>query len=63
MMDKDPIKTIQEYREKGYVIELSVDSMRSVYAINMSSPNDLKKFTVPINKYPILSLHNAVRGI
>lgn len=62
-MGKDPVKTIREYRKKGYIVELSVDSLRSTYAINVTAPNDIQRFTIPIEKYSIQTLHNAVRGL
>jgi len=59
----DPIKTIREYRKKGYLVELSVDSLRSTYSINASTPNDIQRFTIPVEKYAIKTLHDAVRGL
>lgn len=63
MPPKNPLKVIKEYRDKGYVIEISMDSVRSSYTVNMSTPKDVRKFTVPFSKVKIELLHNAVRGI
>ena len=63
MPPKNPLKVIKEYRDKGYVIEISMDSVRSSYSVNMFTPKDVRKFTVPFNKVNIELLHNAVRGL
>ena len=59
----DPVKLIKEYRKKGYIIELSVDSARPVYSIYMTATNDVQRLSVPIDKVSFQSLHNAVRGL
>ena len=63
MPPENPLKVIKEYRAKGYVIEVSMDSVRSSYSVNMFTPKDFRKFTVPFNKVKIELLHNAVRGL
>ncbi len=62
-MTNDPVKTIKEYRKKGYIVSLHVDSTRPIYAVEMCAQNDVQRFTVPINKVSYQSLHNAVRGL
>lgn len=63
MPPKNPLKVIKEYRDKGYVIEVSMDSVRSSYSVNMFTPKDYRKFTVPFTKVKIEQLHNAIRGL
>jgi hypothetical protein len=63
MPPKNPLKTIKEYRDKGYVIEVSMDSVRTSYTVNMFTPKDVRKFTVPFSKVQLHDLHNAVRGL
>ena len=63
MTTADPVKTIKEYKEKGYTIELSVDSMRNTYAVKMMTQHDVRRFTIPIKNMPIQLLHDALRGL
>lgn len=63
MPPKNPLKVIKEYRDKGYVIEVSMDSVRTSYTVNMFTLKDVKKFTVPFSKVEPHALHNAVRGL
>lgn len=60
-MGKDPVKTIREFRKKGYIVELTVDSSRPIYAVEMSAQHDVQRFTVPIDKVDFAKLLNAVR--
>lgn len=62
-MGKDPIKTIKEYKKKGYVVAVSIDSTRPIYAVEMRTPLDVQRFTIPIDDIPYKTLHNAVRGL
>lgn len=61
-MTKDPAKTIKEYRKKGYIVSLHVDSTRPIYAVEMTAQNDVQRFTVPIEKVAFKTLLDAVRG-
>lgn len=62
MTPEKAVKTIKEHIKKGYIVELSVDSHRPIYAVNMSAQHDVKRFTIPINKVSYDLLHKAVRG-
>ncbi len=59
----DPVKTIKEFRKKGYIVELSVDSSRPQYTIYATAQDDVQRIIIPIDKVSFQSLHNAVRGI
>jgi hypothetical protein len=61
-MSNDPVKTIKEYKRKGYHVSLYVDSSRPTYAIEMTNQGDVKRFTVPIDQVSYKTLHDIVRG-
>jgi len=63
MAQKDPLKIIKEHRNKGYIVEISMDSVHSSYSVSMFTPKDVKKFSIPLSAIPIQQLHNAVRGL
>lgn len=59
-MSLNPIKVIKEFRKMGYTAELSLDSARSFYTINLTSQNDVKRLTIPMSSVSIQELHAAI---
>ncbi len=59
-MSLDLIKTLKEFKKKGYTMCLSVDSTRPVYAVELSTQQDVKRFTIPVESVSYQALHDLV---
>lgn len=62
MTFKYPLKTIREYRAKGYTIKVAMESTREGYEVLMFTQTDVKRFAIPSN-VSLQELQDAIRGL
>lgn len=57
------VNVIKDYLKKGYRVEMTVDSVRPIYHINMVTQSDIKSLVIPSDEANINELYKAVKGL